>query len=208
MAGLTRRERERERHLQEVLEAAEAVFAEKGFYEATVQEIANRAEFAVGSIYNMFEGKTALYSALVEMRARQYVEQVKASIEGLSDAVAKVRAVILVKLDFFEKNRRFFSIFVGATGAGSREPPLAISPKGRQIYRSYLEMVGHIFEQGIREGVFRDIDPRVMAVAVEGITNAIIAHSIHTGGERLFGVTPELVEGILFQGILTQGRAS
>ena len=204
----TRRERERRRHLQEVLEAAEAVFAEKGFYAATVQEIASRAEFAVGSIYNMFEGKTALHSALVEMRALQYVEQVKASIKGLPDAVAKVRAIVRAKLDFFERNERFFSIFAGAAAGADRELPLAISPSGRQIYRGYLDMVGQIFEQGIREGLFRDVSPEVMTVAVEGMTNAIIAHSIHTGGEKLSGVSPEQIEDILFRGILTQGNAS
>lgn len=53
---LTRKERERltRRHL--MLDAACAVFAEKGYADATLDEVAQRAEFGKGTIYNYFEG--------------------------------------------------------------------------------------------------------------------------------------------------------
>ena len=63
----SRRERERQARRQSMLAAALAVFAEKGFDGATVDEIAERAEFGKGTIYNYFpEGKDALFLALLE----------------------------------------------------------------------------------------------------------------------------------------------
>src|SRR5690606_9747185 len=52
----TRRERERNLRREEMLRAAQAVFAEKGYANATVDEIALRAEFGKGTLYNYFPG--------------------------------------------------------------------------------------------------------------------------------------------------------
>ncbi len=54
--GLSRRERERLRRRQAMLRAAQSVFAEKGYARATLDEIAERAEFGKGTLYNYFEG--------------------------------------------------------------------------------------------------------------------------------------------------------
>ena len=63
---LSRRERERQLRRQAMLDAALAVFAEKGYEGATIDEIADRAEFGKGTIYNYFpEGKEALFLALL-----------------------------------------------------------------------------------------------------------------------------------------------
>ncbi len=55
-ASLSRRERERRMRRQAMLDAAQAVFAEKGYADATLDEIAERAEFGKGTLYNYFEG--------------------------------------------------------------------------------------------------------------------------------------------------------
>ncbi|MFB3133520.1 MAG: TetR/AcrR family transcriptional regulator, partial [Rhodothermales bacterium] len=53
---LSRRERERLMRRRDILEAAQAVFAEKGYSHATLDEIAQRAEFGKGTLYNYFKG--------------------------------------------------------------------------------------------------------------------------------------------------------
>lgn len=53
---LSRRERERQMRRQAMLQAAQAVFAEKGYANATLDEVAHRAEFGKGTLYNYFEG--------------------------------------------------------------------------------------------------------------------------------------------------------
>lgn len=54
--SLSRRERERRMRRRAMLDAARAVFAEKGYADATLDEIAERAEFGKGTLYNYFEG--------------------------------------------------------------------------------------------------------------------------------------------------------
>jgi len=204
MRGGTRRQREKEEHRREVLEAAEAVFAEKGYYDATVQEIAERAEFAVGTIYTMFDGKTAIYYELIEMRAREYMQNVQRAIQGLSDPLEQVRRVIATKLKFFEDNQRFFKIFTRATSGTQAGKPFGLSEQGRKIYADYMRMLGGIFAKGIQQGIFVDVSPALLVVAVEGVTNALIAYSVHTGGKTLLDATPQRIEQLLFDGILAR----
>jgi len=204
MTSTSRKERERERHRREVLDAAEAVFAQKGYHRATMQEIAERAEFAVGTIYTMFEGKPAIYHELIEMRARQYMEAVRERIAQLDDPRAQVRAIIAAKLRFFDENRRFFEIFTRATSDERSEQPVGLSQQGRAIYEQYMGMVAGVFADGVRKGLFVDVDPVLLVVATEGATNAIVGHSIHTGGRAVVKHTPEQIESLLFHGILAR----
>ena len=64
-SSLSRRERERRRRQQAMLDAARSVFAEKGYADATLDEIAEQAEFGKGTLYNYFErGKEGLLFAV------------------------------------------------------------------------------------------------------------------------------------------------
>ena len=64
-SSLSRRERERRRRRQAMLDAARSVFAEKGYADATLDEIAEQAEFGKGTLYNYFErGKEGLLFAV------------------------------------------------------------------------------------------------------------------------------------------------
>lgn len=63
---LSRRERERSQRRQEIIDAARAVFASKGFTEATLDDVAVRSEFGKGTLYNYFENKEALFVSVLE----------------------------------------------------------------------------------------------------------------------------------------------
>jgi AcrR family transcriptional regulator len=69
---LSRKEREYRRHRYEILEAALELFSEKGFYNVSMNEIAQKAEFAVGTMYKFFENKEDLYKALVLEQADKF----------------------------------------------------------------------------------------------------------------------------------------
>ena len=63
------RSRVRAARRQALLEAAEDVFAERGFSRATMAEIAARAGYSAGNLYNVFAGKEALFSEVLTSRA-------------------------------------------------------------------------------------------------------------------------------------------
>lgn len=63
---LPRRERERRTRQLEIVEAACNVFSEKGFERATLDEIAERAEYGKGTLYNYFKNKEDLFAASMQ----------------------------------------------------------------------------------------------------------------------------------------------
>jgi len=206
MAG-TRKAREREQHRREVLEAAEAVFAEKGFYSATVQEIADRAEFAVGTIYNMFESKTAIYNELVQMRIGEHVELTRETLEALSDPIEKVKTIIRLHLRFVAEHQAFMQIFTRVTSGRQEHLPFALSEESQTLYRDYIKMVSDVFREGIKTKVFIDADPVLMTLLLEGIVHGVMMHALHTGGQQLKSATAENIERVLFDGLMRRGKS-
>src|ERR1700722_4944580 len=77
-APLRRRDEARALFRNAILDAAEAVFAERGFHGARIQDIAERARIAVGTVYNHFEQKDDVLSALLEERVEGVVAQIRA----------------------------------------------------------------------------------------------------------------------------------
>ena len=68
MARRLTREESRARTRQRVLDAAEAIFAERGYQEATVESIAERAGYSIGALYSNFTSKAHLLSDVVARR--------------------------------------------------------------------------------------------------------------------------------------------
>ena len=63
--GTTRRERLKRDREERILDSAAAVFARKGFHQATIREIAETADVADGTIYNYFDNKYDLLVAIM-----------------------------------------------------------------------------------------------------------------------------------------------
>lgn len=69
MTSMSRKERELQVRRTVVLLAAGQLFAQKGFDDTTIAEIARHAEVSMGTIYQLFESKDALQTALLEEKA-------------------------------------------------------------------------------------------------------------------------------------------
>ncbi|PLX32658.1 MAG: hypothetical protein C0600_01845 [Ignavibacteria bacterium] len=71
---LTRKERERQHKRQDIVEAARHVFAMRGFATATLDEIAERAEFGKATLYNYFQSKEELFELVIADAVDEFME--------------------------------------------------------------------------------------------------------------------------------------
>jgi AcrR family transcriptional regulator len=110
-----------------ILEAALAVFRERGFERATMREIATAAEVAVGAAYYYFDSKDAIVMAFYERSQGE----MRARIEGLlgksRTLEARLRAIISTKFECFGPNRKL----LGALSAHA-DPEHPLSPFSRE----------------------------------------------------------------------------
>jgi AcrR family transcriptional regulator len=75
-----RKEREKEARRQAILDAAGRVFSRKGFYEATLDEIAAEAELAKGTLYNYYKDKQDIFVSLFARGYDQYLRRLSESV--------------------------------------------------------------------------------------------------------------------------------
>ena len=77
-----------------ILESAEKVFADNGFDDAKIPDIAQGAGIALGTLYTVFPGKTEIYDAIQELRGREILESIYRQIQGYTDFLdASMRGV-------------------------------------------------------------------------------------------------------------------
>ena len=111
MNPLPRKARDRLLRRTDILKAATRVFAEKGYHNATMSDIAKNAEYAVGTIYLYFKDKQDLYLALTEEKIDELIRRVKEKTNQADTALDKIRALIEEELSYFEENEDFFRIY-------------------------------------------------------------------------------------------------
>lgn len=206
MKGTSRVQRERERRQRDFLEAAEEVFAQKGFHSATIQEISGRTEFGAGSIYHMFENKDEIYLALLRMRREEYLSGLEERVNRAGDPVEKIRAFIENKFDFFSRHQKFLRIFLNTSFAARWNTRAGLADELIGEYEEYLAYLSGIFEEGAGKGLFSVNDPVAMALSIEGITNGFLSYWTQHEGEEVPGLSVSTVEEIFFRGVLKKGK--
>lgn len=90
---LPRKQREFHRHRLEILEAAETVFAERGCVTATMCEIAQRAEFSVGTLSKFFRNKADLYATVILEKLDSMADLMYREMESGRTPLEKGRSV-------------------------------------------------------------------------------------------------------------------
>lgn len=170
----TRRERERQRHRREVLEAARELFARDGYERTTMARIAERAEFAVGTLYKFFEDKAALYRALILDTVDQFADALCEALDAPGSEPERIARYIDTKARLFVQHIPTARLYFAQTGGPKTIPAAAFDEECRTRYQRVLDRVERLFRSGIEKGLFLNIDPALLTLAVEGVCNGFL----------------------------------
>ena len=138
-----------------ITEAAIEVFAEKGFHQARVSDVARRAGVADGTIYLYFKNKEDLLLSIFEEKMDELLASLGAILEGVDDPVERIRRFAAFHFEQVRTNR---------SAAEVLQVELRLSNKFLKEYRpeklwAYLGVFGQIVRDGQARGLFRtDID--------------------------------------------------
>jgi AcrR family transcriptional regulator len=109
-----------------ILQAALAVFRERGFEAATMREVAAAAGMAVGAAYYYFPAKDAIVLAFYEEAQHTMQPALEEVLARKASLEATLRGIIQVKLDTFAENRQLMSAL--ASHVNPRTPVSPFSP--------------------------------------------------------------------------------
>ena len=113
--SLNRKERDKQLRRDDILNASEHVFAQKGYKKATMQDIAREAQYGTGTAYLYFKDKESLYFSLLEKKISEMMIIIREKTLEVKDVREKLEILISESLAFFGNNQDFFHIFVSET---------------------------------------------------------------------------------------------
>ncbi|HEY2812069.1 MAG TPA: TetR/AcrR family transcriptional regulator [Acidimicrobiales bacterium] len=157
----------------QLLDAAEEVFGRKGFHETTLKEVAELAEFSVGSVYSFFESKDDLFRQIFVRRGEEFMPSIHKILDDESaEPVAQLHDLIDFEIGFFRTNRRFGRLYLRYSNATMQSTDREIDVVMRERYEDAMRLQAALFERGQAAGVFRPGDPEVMARLFSGLMSA------------------------------------
>jgi AcrR family transcriptional regulator len=178
---LTRREREKMAHRREILEAAERVFAEKGFDRATVEAVAHAAEFSVGAIYTFFENKEVLWLEVITKIGQDFLDTFRKEAGAANGPLEAIHAVIQLRLRHMQEHGAFLRVFLEYAPGGKASPVAAIPRSCHGIYDAYIDEAAALFKAAMAKGLLRKADATYTALSFEGVINSFRAYWARRG---------------------------
>ena len=156
---------------ERILRAATDVFAQSGYFNAKVSEIARAAGVADGTIYLYFDGKEDLLTSIFREHTRNYLQSLERDVANVNRPEERVRIAIRHHLETLGRDR---SLAIVAQ-VELRHSLKFMALLSHQEIADYLNILRKIVEQGQSEGVFRrNLHPQLVAKAIFGIVDEMV----------------------------------
>jgi AcrR family transcriptional regulator len=198
--GKTKKDVIQEFRTSEILAAARSEFASKGFANATVDGIADRAGIAKGTVYLYFPSKNELFLELLRQGILELHENARREINAALDARGKLRAFLHARIEYCSRNREFFRIyyteFLRMQARTGRE-----RPEFQDLYEEQARLLESIIETGIRSGQFRKLDVHKVSRLIYEVVRAAVAQHVLEWPSNETEETTALTLGIILGGI-------
>ncbi len=172
---LTRKERDYLRHKSEIIETAEELFAEEGYYNVTMEMIAEKSEYSKGSLYNYFESKEVLFFNILNNKTEILEIELHKRVSEVLTIVDKLNAFVEFYLDFFTENISFFRIAETEKYNLANFTQKKMMITLRKKYFNHLEEIRSIvtLDQKIKEE-----ESNLIALAISGILNGLLTRNL------------------------------
>jgi TetR/AcrR family fatty acid metabolism transcriptional regulator len=163
-----------------ILEAAVKVFAEQGFYQSTIAQIAKEAGVADGTIYLYFKNKDDILVQFYEYKTGQIFERFRDAVRKPETAEEKLRCLIRVHLQEFQQDRNMAIVYQAETHQNRRLGDENI----KRMSKTYRDIISEVVELGQAEGTIRrDLYIGLVKRLINGAVDEVINAWIHSGGQ-------------------------
>ncbi len=214
MGTEARRLREKEQRRQTILETAERIFAEKGFNETPMDEIAEAAELSKGTLYLYFKSKEELAFAIFHKNLMVLKEMIQQAAQSARKGIDKIRAILSAYYQFYNEHlylgssqptentrRQYLNRLLGYYFQGEHPN----HPYAEGCFREIQEIISCIvkaLQEGIQDGSIRkEIDPGKTAMTYGNLVLLFMLH-ISQGGNLVLkghGYTAEELFDYMFE---------
>ena len=201
---LPRKERERLARRQAILRAARQVFAEKGYTLATLDEIAERAEFGKGTLYNYFDSKEGLFTAAMASLLediRDIADQIGGDELGLRESLVEWAGRVI---GYYHDNQAFCRMLMRDKFSAQPDSATCHMEAAHERMTMISEPLVPLIEAAIRRKQIRDGDPEIVTTMFVGLVHHYIMHvttQTFDGAPKDVAGQAELIVSIFYDGV-------
>jgi TetR/AcrR family transcriptional regulator len=156
----------------QLLDAAEEVFGRKGFHATTLKEVAELAEFSVGSVYSFFDNKDDLYLNVFLRRGAEFMPGLREVVDRDEPPLAQLHGLVDFEVGFFRQHPHFGRLYLRSSGSVRPAPEMPQSAALADNFDTAMELQADLFARGQAAGELREGDPEVLARLLSGLVAA------------------------------------
>lgn len=189
---------DREQKKLQIIGSAFTVFQEKGFESTKMADIAKVAGIGKGTIYEYFNSKEQLASETVETLIRLSQTGIVQQLDRAGGPEEQLRVFLRTLVDFFGQIGGVFRLILevgrrrGESGEGEAGGYLV------EAYRGMTRRVERMIDDGIEQGVFREVDTASLALLLVCIMDGLqLPYALDESLVDVEGVN-RLIEGMVF----------
>ncbi|MDA1088626.1 MAG: TetR/AcrR family transcriptional regulator [Verrucomicrobia bacterium] len=194
----TRTERRVRATRRKILSAARIVFSEKGFNQARIDDITERADVGKGTFYNYYETKDQLVQELVETMIRELIKNLKANGRERSDLSSLIDSIIETHIHFFSNRWEDFALFF----QGRTDLTLQHGVDGiEKPYADYLACMERMILRVMRTKLPANVLSRI-ACAIAGFVSGYYAFAVIASNDEDVDVVFNSLKGAIVAGLV------
>jgi len=197
-----------------ILEAAERVFAQKGYSVATMDDIAEEVQFSKATLYRYYKSKRDILFEIILDSFETVGLRIRKIKEKDETAEEKLREITRFALQFFHNKKNISRVFLMerslmktllelAPEKKSRlsQPETKFLERVRATKEGMLEVLIEIFEEGIKEGEFRKLNSHDAAHAFEAMLHGFYFTKYWYENEYNIDTGTDLIQEFFLHGI-------
>ncbi len=174
--NLSRREREKLAHRQEILDAATHVFAKKGFFNATLDEVAQESEFSKGTLYLYFDNKEDLLYSIIEDKTGEYLLSLQNVLRGERSFKQELNDLFKYFAEISFKDTEFFKLLMSLH---SQDFCILADKKAERFKSEHDKVHEYVINRARKardDGELRDIPPEAVNGMIHGALDNMMIH--------------------------------
>ncbi len=167
---------------QHILEAAEQIFAERGFENTKLQDISAMAGVSMGTIYSIFASKEDLFRAILDERGQELLALARAGATRDGSPRAALGELIESYIGYFADHPHFLRMHLRLGTSWVLGPSLSTESQV-QLWTDIHALQADLFRRGVAAGEFVDEDPAYLAKVFSAMDQVLLSDWV-AGGMR------------------------
>ncbi len=191
-----------EKRQQQISDAALKLFAQKGYHNTTVRDIARLSNISTGSIYDYVKNKEDILFLVSKNFFINLDKSVQKALQGLKDPLMKLKATIEATLTVIDNFQEYVLITYRESKYFKKHDLIGIFKQEAFFIDIFLQII----EEGNKKGVFHVREPFVVANLLTMMTHCWALKRYNLKEYSLFSFKETLIDLVL-EGITKKGRS-